>query len=401
MESERSIDVVLTTYKRPEILLHQLNAIKAQSVKPDKVYLYQDGIDSFYKISIDGELLKEFDDYYIAEKNGGVWKRFEYACNISTSAYVCIFDDDTIPGCRWLENCLESMKKEKAVYGTNGVLIKDYNNYPSVHSMLNVGWKNPNEDSTEVDFVGHSWFIDRMWLEDMLDTGLKERYKYVGEDMYLSYICRKKGIRTIVPPHPYSSPDLWGCIPRYGNQYGINNLAISADSKNHSLMNRVIRELHDDGWNFIIDTDKEYIDMIEKEFMEEHQNVKKAIESDLSEIMNTDKSIYLYGAGLYGGYFYDYLSHAGKKIEGFVVTQNNTGFNSGIEHVPTVNINEFLNINQNPVIVILALNEFYHEEIRGLLDKDKIISIFPKKDRGYMYKDLIDYIKTSYSVTGK
>ena len=287
------------------------------------------------------------------------------------------------------------MKKEKAVYGTNGVIIKKYNEYPVAHSMLNVGWKNPNEDSTEVDFVGHSWFIDRMWLEDMLDTGFRKKYKYVGEDMFLSYVCRKKGIRTIVPPHPYSSPELWGCIPRYGNQYGINNLAISADSKNHSLMNQAIRELHDVGWNFIVDTDEEYIDMVEKKFAEREQNIKEVIESDLSAIINADKSVYLYGAGLYGGYFYNYLSNAGKEIKGFVVTQSYTGLNNGIEHVPTINVNEFLKMNQGSAIVILALNEFYHEEIRGLLDKDKKISVFPQRDRGYLYKNLIDYIKIS------
>jgi hypothetical protein len=37
-------------------------------------------------------------------RNLGVWSRFAYALNAKTK-YVCVFDDDTIPGNNWLKNC--------------------------------------------------------------------------------------------------------------------------------------------------------------------------------------------------------------------------------------------------------------------------------------------------------
>jgi len=45
MKSDYTIDVILTLYRRPESLEQQLEAIKKQTVKPQKIFLYQDGID--------------------------------------------------------------------------------------------------------------------------------------------------------------------------------------------------------------------------------------------------------------------------------------------------------------------------------------------------------------------
>jgi GT2 family glycosyltransferase len=56
-------------------------------------------------------------------KNLGVWARFAYALNASTE-YVCIFDDDTIPGNRWLENCLNTIQTHNGLLGTAGIRFK-------------------------------------------------------------------------------------------------------------------------------------------------------------------------------------------------------------------------------------------------------------------------------------
>ena len=51
----KNIDVVLTLYKRPDVLLKQLMAIRSQTVTPHNIFLYQDGLDSYYEI-----ILKDF-----------------------------------------------------------------------------------------------------------------------------------------------------------------------------------------------------------------------------------------------------------------------------------------------------------------------------------------------------
>ena len=106
------VDVVLSAYKRPQALQQQIAAIRAQTLQPNRILLYQDAVASGSKVVLSNEILSQFDDYEIAEENGGVWKRFEYAAKKATAPYVCVFDDDTIPGRRWLENChMHSLQK--------------------------------------------------------------------------------------------------------------------------------------------------------------------------------------------------------------------------------------------------------------------------------------------------
>lgn len=79
------IDVVLTCYKRPQVLAQQLEAIKNQTLAPRRMFLYQDGIDGYYKVELNDKILNEFDACKISSTNGGVWKRFEFAKEIAKS----------------------------------------------------------------------------------------------------------------------------------------------------------------------------------------------------------------------------------------------------------------------------------------------------------------------------
>ena len=85
--------------------------------------------------------------------------------------------------------------------------------------MISVGWHSANERPYEVDYVGHSWFLKKDWLVDMVESKYMSKYKYVGEDMCLSFMCQKKEIPTVVPPHPGFDVMLWGSLPKYGMSY--------------------------------------------------------------------------------------------------------------------------------------------------------------------------------------
>ena len=54
------------------------------------------------------------------------------------------------------------------------------------------GWQNPNRDLLEVDFVGHSWFFKKEWLDVLFQAPKSiQDLKICGEDMSFSYQLQK------------------------------------------------------------------------------------------------------------------------------------------------------------------------------------------------------------------
>lgn len=213
------VSVVLSAYKRIENLQVQLEALELQSVKPKEILLFQDGIEGEQSIEIPDDIIKKFDLVETSKVNKGVWARFDFARQKAKSKYVCIFDDDTIPGNRWLENCLCHMHEQEGLYGTIGILCKEDSYKDGSHVRL--GWANPNEETAYVDFVGHSWFLEKTWLDYLFEeTEELQKYKVCAEDMTLSYKLQTHDIYTFVPPHPENNTDLWGSIPRFSNELG-------------------------------------------------------------------------------------------------------------------------------------------------------------------------------------
>lgn len=255
------IDVVLTCYKRPQVLEQQITAIKNQTLKPRRIFLYQDGIDGYYKVELNKKVLNAFDSYKISPTNGGVWKRFEFANKVAKSPYVCIFDDDTIPGERWFENCHMNMMQNRGVYVTNACLINDIPNYPK--GSFWGGWHTGNEKTCAVDFGGHAWFFEREYLNWMLEKPYRKKYKIVAEDMTISFAASEHGYGTYAPQHPKNILSLWGSIPEFGWKYGLSEVAISVNSNNLQLMIAALNELHDDGWKLLLEENPDYL----KEFV--------------------------------------------------------------------------------------------------------------------------------------
>ena len=73
----------------------------------------------------------------VCNTNFGVWARFAFALN-ALGTYVCIFDDDTIPGRKWLENCLTESKKQRGLYGTRGICFGSRETYYGGNVNFNV-----------------------------------------------------------------------------------------------------------------------------------------------------------------------------------------------------------------------------------------------------------------------
>lgn len=248
---ETSFDVtcVCNMYKRPDSLSRQVAALEGQTLKPKEIILYQDGIaGNNYRIELLDSLKSKFSNIRIAEANTGVWERFRFAKDVAKSPYVCVFDDDTIPGERWLENCHFQMLQNEGIYGTNGIVLTNTKDYPE-KAFFNVGWHGPVKKTTQVDFVGHSWFFPRKCLDYMFDgTEQFQSLKYVGEDMCLSVKAKEHGVRTFVPPHPCADKSLWGSTPLLGNIFGHSAEALSLNMNNLEKMRGAVAMFIQSGW---------------------------------------------------------------------------------------------------------------------------------------------------------
>lgn len=236
-----SITVVMNGFKRPHTLKEQYEAIKAQTIKDIEILLWVNKVDN---VEFDKEILENCKTI-VSSTDFGSWGRFSAALNARTK-YVCVIDDDTIPGKKWLENCLNTIKTHYGILSTRGVLMNiGYDEYyPAPQSYKAIGWCNPNEEITRVDMGCHSWFFDKallraFWAE--MPDWIPMRY---GEDTHLSYAIKKHfGFNTYIPPHPKNDLDLWGSMPETATRYGEEPVAISMDYYANIGMNKY--------WNFV------------------------------------------------------------------------------------------------------------------------------------------------------
>lgn len=205
----REITVILNGYKRGEVLDLQIEALNKQTVKPKKIMLW-------YNCPPDGNInygAAEKVSTAISNENLGVWARFAYALN-ATTEYICIFDDDMIPGEKWLENCVHTMGKVNGLLGGIGLLYTQPSNPQNCsyyEHYIRYGWnKGFSNEAKEVDLVGHAWFFKREWLSYYWRELPDPKYFTCGEDMHFSYMLQKyAGIKTYVPPHPINDPSMW------------------------------------------------------------------------------------------------------------------------------------------------------------------------------------------------
>tara|TARA_B100000900_G_scaffold414621_1_gene441790 strand:- start:640 stop:1365 length:726 start_codon:yes stop_codon:yes gene_type:complete len=232
------ITVILNCYKRPKYLKEQIEAIQSQTVPPEEIIIWYNKPEDGQQYNISGLGAKVI----LCDHNFKFHGRFAAAL-LAKTKYVALFDDDTIPGKKWFENCINSMKEKPGIYGSTGVVVHG-NGYIPNHK---VGWNGatPNEKIEEVDLVGHAWFMERdhlayLWRE--------EPYSWDnGEDMQLSYYAQKYGnVKTYVPPHPAVDMEMWGSTK--GMKYG-NDLSASWKKSDHMILrDNIVKRQIANGW---------------------------------------------------------------------------------------------------------------------------------------------------------
>lgn len=378
------ISVVLTLYKKPETLQKQLEAVKEQTITANGVYLLQDGIDDGYSIIIGDLLSRKFDRIKRCKSNKGVWERFEFASKAIKTKYVCLFDDDAIPGNRWLENCHVHSQFVDGIYGTNGVLLeREFKNYPD-GGFVNVGWHMPNLKCMRVDFAGHSWFLKTEYLNYIFEAeNIRKKYKYVGEDLSLSVNALNHGVQTFVPPHPIEYGELWGANPTEGILFGHASVAVSLNRKRLDEMKKVVNILHAQGWDPIVVNSPEVVECVKSEL---YNNDEKSQIMNVMRNMFFDENVYIFGAGKFAGIISNLADYNGWKYKGFVVTKKS---NEVLFHKHNIyDVDEIK--DKNSFRIVFGLSEKYHREVYELLKKINCSKMFPPAKAPFSYNNFVE-----------
>ena len=249
MKNKSEITVVLNVFKRLNNLPKQIDALNAQTIKPNKILIWQNKSKQDLPPEIFSKALVSQNNY-----NYGVWARFAFALNAKTK-YICVFDDDTIPGKKWFENCLTTMENYEGLLGTRGLRFKSKVRYSPNTSY---GWDNPNMKTEKVDIVGHSWFFKREWLgafwREMPPLDFSE---LAGEDIHFSYAIQKfLGLNTYVPPHPHNDLDMWGSNPKLALLLGNDEESICRMDDSIIRFNKALRYYTNRGFKLHIGEDK-------------------------------------------------------------------------------------------------------------------------------------------------
>ena len=242
---EEDITVVLNFYRRPHTIIEQLKAVRNQTRKPKQIIIWKNS--SEFDLP---EAVKKDDSIVIIEcnKNLGVWPRFSAAL-LANTPYICVFDDDTIPGRKWFENCINTMKKVNGLLGTIGLIFKKGISYDPEYPRM--GWEARNSSIKQVDIVGHSWFFKKEWIHQLWSAVPDYNFFFrSGEDIAFSWALQKIGINTYVPPHPNDDEEMFGSIPSKAWKYGTENVAITATGANFDY---AIKHFIDKGFKKIRD----------------------------------------------------------------------------------------------------------------------------------------------------
>lgn len=246
----QGITAVTNGFLRTNRLAQQLQALRSQTIVPQEILHWSNYHPRAPRVSY--HTLGTVNS--LCNRNLGVWARFAFALMAPTK-YVCIFDDDTIPGTRWFENCLETMRQCRGLLGTNGMVWErpDSYDWERGHCWRNVGWHNPNSTIEQVDIVGHCWFFEKEWLSAFWREMSIDNWTTCGEDIHFSFMLQKYlGINTFVPPHPPDDRSLWGSV--HGYEFGIvDECALYKKPGQASDANEFFQRCRAQGWKLLCD----------------------------------------------------------------------------------------------------------------------------------------------------
>lgn len=242
------ISVILTAWCRPQYLEEQVERILDQSIRPYEVVLWYNSPPKKLGFLERKQLVSFKNDKYVkkivCDYNFGIIPRFSMA-SCMEGEYVCIFDDDTMPGQRWFENCLNYVDSKNVMCGTIGLRFLSRDELKTEKPRM--GWEAMNTHLEYVDVVGHSWFLRREWARYFWDE--EPLLQSFGEDIHFCAMLQRHGIRVACPPHPVYDKSLWGSVK---SERGVDKVAISCSTDKSKEFWQIVRHEIERGYKPIL-----------------------------------------------------------------------------------------------------------------------------------------------------
>lgn len=207
MEAPR-IGVIICAWKRDPSGI--VAAVRSQTIEPRHVVVWQNESTAAARR-----------DWILCGDNWGVWPRLFVGLLLDVE-YIALFDDDSVPGDCWFENCLDTLKKiGPSLLGSCGVAFPTGQRQPAI----GIGWKHPTTHIVMADIVGHAWFFPKGLLAGLSAFASENSLPFDhGEDYLLAYLAKKAGWHVACPPHPTDNKRLWGSLR--GHELGSDDVAL-------------------------------------------------------------------------------------------------------------------------------------------------------------------------------
>ena len=243
---ENEITVILSVWKRGH-LEKQLHHILSQTKKPYQIWIYQN--ESHFNIEIPPEAKKKYNISIIQSKDMNFKFHARFALPLlCDTEYVAIFDDDTMPGQRWLENCVDTSRRNDCIVLARGLTVKEGYENQKEQCLVATGDGRPIEKEMEVDLGGHCWFFKAEWCKYMWRD--RPCTWDNGEDIHFSAACKiYGGVRSFVPVMPQNDQSLWGDLEQH---LGADEHATWRQEDHSVLRGDTVKYWVDKGWKPLI-----------------------------------------------------------------------------------------------------------------------------------------------------
>jgi hypothetical protein len=200
------VTVYLTCFERPALFRRQLQMLQAQTVQPAHIFtLVNRG-----EVPQDEPALSAATVTMLrANANMGPWFRFTVAQEAPTK-YVCILDDDTLLGPRWLEAAIARLEEEDGEEYCVAVAGKVFRT-DSSEATYGVGAISPREEEMEVDVGQQGWLLRTEQLVEFAQLP-RQGDGRTGCGFHLAAAMQLNNLVTIVLPYDPNNREAWGML---------------------------------------------------------------------------------------------------------------------------------------------------------------------------------------------
>lgn len=190
---QKTYSVIIPSFRRHENIPLIVKRLKESTIKPTKILIWNDNDEP------PGKYLNpdDFDDdVEIVNSNTNrwcTWAGFMMAFCFDTD-FVAVVDDDTLPGRKWFEFCLNNIGCGKQIFSGFGIKLVS-NKYDDRKAWFSRVSKEVN--FVKVDMAGQSYFFPKDAIIPLFT--MRPPFWYNNVDLHFSFMARKAGYKIFVP----------------------------------------------------------------------------------------------------------------------------------------------------------------------------------------------------------